>query len=149
MNLEDLAAPSPGVSSGEITVHNRLDRGHRYLAAIDEVIRTGLRGQPGPWEVWVCPVGRAWFRVDVVGPDGARWSLSVPVHGGPRPEELADSVRAASVRPGRARPAERTSATALPDKHTGRANDVRPNTASHAPVVPTVRHPVASEGAPQ
>ena len=65
-----------------ITLHNRLHPGHRYQAAMDEVFRVALRDLPGPWDVSVHPVGRAWFRIDIIAPDGASWSMSVPVHEG-------------------------------------------------------------------
>ena len=85
-------------SAAAITIHNRLHAGHRYRTAVEESFRSALDGLPGPWEVTVSPVGRAWFRVDVVAGDGATWSMSVPVHEGPRPEDLADVVRAACLR---------------------------------------------------
>lgn len=96
--------PSSPASEGGITIHNRLHPGHRYQAGVEEVLRIALRDLPGPWDVSVYPVGRPWFRIDVVAPDGASWSAWVPVHEGPRVEELADTVRAACVRRGRLRP---------------------------------------------
>lgn len=110
MKKQDRTAPPPLGSDGGITIDNRLDRGHRYQAAIDQLIRAALRGLPGQWEVSAYPVGRAWFRIDVVAPDGASWSLSVPVHEGPRPEDLADTIRAACLRHCRRRPAKVTPA---------------------------------------
>jgi len=98
MKSEGPPAPAPPASDGGITVHNCLHPGHRYQAAVDGVCRVALRGLSGPWDVSVYPVGRAWFRIDIVAPDGASWSLSVPVHEGPRAEDLADTVRAACVR---------------------------------------------------
>jgi len=92
-------------SNGAITIHNRLSPGHRYHAAMDEVFRVALRGLPGPWDVSVYSVGRAWFRIAVVASDGASWSMSVPVHEGPLAVDLADTVRAACVRHCRLRPA--------------------------------------------
>lgn len=89
--------PAPESDRG-ITIHNRLQPGHRCAAAMDEVFRIALRDLPGPWDVSVYSAGQAWFRIDVVAPDGASWSTSVPVHGGPRPEELADTVRTACLR---------------------------------------------------
>jgi hypothetical protein len=90
------AAPIPPEMDG-VTIHNRLKAGHPY-ASIDEAFRTALRGLPGQWDVSVYPIGRTWFRIDVLSPDGASWSMSVPAHDGPRPEELADAVRAACAR---------------------------------------------------
>jgi hypothetical protein len=37
-------------------------------------------------------------QIEVVAPDGASWSLAVPVNEGPQPQDLADTVRAAGVR---------------------------------------------------
>jgi hypothetical protein len=90
--------PAPPESRGGITIHNRLRAGHRYRAAIDEFVRIALRGLPGPWDVSVDPVGQTWFRIDIVAPNAASWSMSVPVHEGPSAEDLADTVRAACVR---------------------------------------------------
>jgi hypothetical protein len=95
----EAASTAPSSSpEADITVHNRLYHGHRYQAAMDEVLRVALRGLPGPWEASVYPVGRGWFRIDVVAPDGARWSMSVPAHEGPSAQDLAETVRAAGVR---------------------------------------------------
>jgi hypothetical protein len=88
-----------------ITLHNHLSPGHRYRAVMDEVFRVALRGLPGPWEVSVTANGRAWFRIDVVAPDGASWSMTVPVNVGPRSEDLAETVRVARSRQSRLRPA--------------------------------------------
>jgi hypothetical protein len=98
MKTADPPAPTAPASDGGITIHSRLHSGHRYQTAVDEIFRVALRGLPGPWDVSVYPVGRAWFRIDVVAPDGACWSMSVPVPEGPRAEDLADSVRAGCVR---------------------------------------------------
>lgn len=91
-----LTAP-PALDEG-ITIHNRLHAGHPYREAIDEVFRVSLRGLAGPWDLSVYAVGKAWFRIDVAAPDGASWSASVPVHEGPTPEDLAETVRAACLR---------------------------------------------------
>jgi len=90
--------PPPRASDGGVTIHNRLNPGHPYQAAVDQVFRLALDGLPGPWAVSASSVGRAWFRIDVVAPDGASWSMSVPVQHGPRPEDLGETVRAACVR---------------------------------------------------
>jgi hypothetical protein len=82
----------------DITIHNRLPAGHGYQATIEEVLRVALRDLPGPWDASAYTVGRAWFRIDVIAPDGARWSGWVPVHEGPQAENLADTVRAACLR---------------------------------------------------
>jgi hypothetical protein len=105
MKTEDPAVPAPPQSDGGITLHNHLHPGHLYRAAMDEVFRIALRGLPGPWDVSVSPVGRTWFRIDVVAPDGASWAMSVPVHVGPRAEDLAETVRVACSRHSRLRPA--------------------------------------------
>jgi hypothetical protein len=97
-------APAPSASDAGITIHNRLPAGHRCHAAVDEIFRIALRDLTGPWDVSVHPVAQAWFRIDVVAPDGACWSTSVPVHGGPSPEDLADCVRTACVRHARRKP---------------------------------------------
>jgi hypothetical protein len=98
MKAKDPPVPPPPQSDGGITVHNRLHAGHRYQAVMDEVLRVALEGFAGPWDVSIHPVGRQWFRIDVVAPDGATWSLSVPVHEGPGADDLADTVRAACLR---------------------------------------------------
>lgn len=71
---------------------------------MEEVFRVALRGLPGPWDVSVTANGRTWFRIDVVAPNGASWAMSVPVHVGPRPEDLAETVRVACSRHSRLRP---------------------------------------------
>jgi hypothetical protein len=81
-----------------IAIHSRLHARHPYRAAMDEVFPIALRGLPGPWDVSVYPVGRAWFRIDVVAPSAASWSLSVPLHEGPRGDDLANTIRAACLR---------------------------------------------------
>jgi hypothetical protein len=72
---------------------------------MDEVFRIALRDLPGPWDVSVTATGRAWFRIEITAPDGASWSMAVPVHVGPRAEDLADMVRVACIRHSRLRPA--------------------------------------------
>lgn len=93
-------AAEPG-DAGRITIHNLLHPGHRYQAVIEQVFRRALGNLPGPWDVSAYPFGRAWFRIDVVAPDGAKWSLSVPAQEGPSPDDLTDTVRAACLRHGR------------------------------------------------
>lgn len=97
------AAELPESDTG-ITLHNHLSPGHRYRAAMEEVFRVALRDLPGPWDVSVTANGRTWFRIEVVAPDGASWAMSVPVHVGPRPEDLAETVRVACSRQSRLRP---------------------------------------------
>ena len=104
MKTKDTAPPAPSTSDGGITLHNRLSPGHRYQAAIDEIFRVALRDLPGAWDVSVYSIGRAWFRIDVVAPDGASWCMSFPVHQGPRAEDLAETVRVACIRRSRLRP---------------------------------------------
>ena len=94
-----------GAVKATVTIHNRLPAGHRWQAAIDPVFRAALNGLPGPWDISVHPVDRFWFRIDVVAPDGASWSISASTQEGPRIEDLADTIRAACVRHGRVKPA--------------------------------------------
>jgi hypothetical protein len=98
MKADGPAVPTSSQSHDGITIHNRLHTGHRYRAAIDSIFRIALQGLPGPWDVSVHPVGRGWFRIDVIAPDGANWSTSVPVHEGPSAEHLSDTVRTACLR---------------------------------------------------
>jgi len=106
MKMEGPPVSVPPESDGGITIHNRLHLGHRYQAVMDEVLRVALRGLSGTWEISVYAVGRAWFRIDVVAPDGASWFISVPVHEGPRAEDLAGMARAACVRHSRLTPGD-------------------------------------------
>jgi hypothetical protein len=99
----DTHPPASPAAEGEVTIQNRLPPGHRYRATVDEAVRAALSDVPGPWEVSAHSVGRAWFRVAIVAPDGASWSLSVPVHEGPRAEDLAATIRAACIRHSRRR----------------------------------------------
>jgi hypothetical protein len=98
MKTRDTRATELPASDTGITVHNHLYPGHRYQAAMDEVFRVALRDLPGPWDVSVTATGRAWFRVEVIAPDGASWSMAVPVNEGPRNEDLAEAVRVACIR---------------------------------------------------
>ena len=146
MKSEAPAVPAPPESDGGITVHNRLHPGHRYQAAIDEVFRVALRGLRGTWEVSVCPVGRAWFRIDVVAPDGASWSMSVPVQEGPRAEDLADTVRAAGVRHCRLRPEKGTRGAGKAGAAPAGGREGGPNAGSLRGGVASVPSPAAPEG---
>jgi hypothetical protein len=143
---EPRAVPARPESDGGITVHNHLHPGHPYQAAIDELFRVALRGLPGPWEVSVCPVGRAWFRIDVVAPDGARWSLSVPVREGPRAEDLADTVRAAGVRHCRLRPKKETRGAGKAWDAPAGGRDGGPNAGSARGGAASAPFPTAPEG---
>jgi hypothetical protein len=64
----------------------------------NDAVLGALQGLPGSWDVSIHAIGRAWFRIDVIAPKGSSWSLSVPVHQGPRVEDLAEAVRAACSR---------------------------------------------------
>lgn len=103
MKTEDTRVPAPPASDGGLTIHNRLHPGHRCRAAVDEALRVSLRDLSGPWDVSVCPVDEDWVRIEVAAPDGASWSMSVPVPEGPRVEDLAGTVRAACLRHSRRR----------------------------------------------
>ena len=149
MKRQDPPVPAPAEPDGAITIHNRLPRGHRYQAAVDEVFRVALRGLPGPWDVSVYPVGRDWYRIDVVAPDGASWSTSVPVHGGPQAEDLADTVRAAGVRHCRLRPAKRTRRAGKPADGPARDRDGSPKAGSPQGGVASVPPPAAPGGTPK
>jgi hypothetical protein len=83
---------------GSVTVNNRLYPGHRYRSAMDQVFERCLKDLSGHWDLSVYAMGGTWFRIDVVAPDGVRWSLSVPVHEGPRTEDLAQMIKAACIR---------------------------------------------------
>ena len=98
MKTRETRLPAPPPMDPGTTIHNRLQRGHRYQAVVEDVVRGALRDTAGPWDVSVSPLGRAWFCIDVVAPDGASWSVQVPVHGGPQPEDLAETIRAACLR---------------------------------------------------
>jgi hypothetical protein len=98
MKTEKTRLPASLPMDPGITIHNRLHRGHRYQAAVEDIVRVALRDTPGPWDVSVSPLGRAWFVIDVVAPDAASWSMQVPIHGGPQPEDLAETIRAACLR---------------------------------------------------
>lgn len=149
MKTEAPPVPAPPESDGGITIHNRLHPGHRYRAAIDEVFRIALRGLPGPWDVSVYPVGRTWFRIDVVAPDGASWFISVPVHEGPRAEDLADTVRAACVRHCRLKPANGKRRAGKPADGSARDRDGSPKAGSSRAAVASVSSPAAPEGTPK
>jgi len=149
MKAKDTPAPVPSVSDGGITLHNRLYPGHRYQAAMEAVFRIALRGLPGPWDVSVYPVGRTWFRIDVVAPDGASWFISVPVHGGPRAEDLADTVRAACVRHCRLKPANGKRRAGKPADGSARDRDGSPKAGSLRAAVASVSSPAAPEGTPK
>jgi len=149
MKTQDPPVPAPPESDGGITIHNRLPPGHRYQAAMDQVFRVALRGLPGPWDASVYPVGRAWFRIDVVAPDGASWSTSVPVHEGPHAEDLADTVRAAGVRHCRLRPAKGTRPAVKPAGGTAGNRDGSPKAGSQRGRVASVPCPAPPEGTPK
>ncbi len=149
MKTEDPPAPAPPASDGGIAIHNRLPSGHRYQAAVDGVFRVALRGLSGPWDVSVHPVGRAWFRIDVVAPDGASWSMSVPVHEGPRAEDLADTVRAACVRYCRRKPANRKRRAGKPAEGSAGDRDSDPKVGSPRGGAAGVSSPAAPEGKPK
>lgn len=145
--MKNQSAPAPAPEpSGGITLHNRLHSGHLYQTAIDEVFRTALRSLPGPWDVSAYPVGRAWFRMDVVAPDGASWSMSVPVHQGPRAEDLADTVRAACARHCRLHPENARRRAGRPGDGAAGTSYLAPNAGSPRDGVAVVPSPAAVGG---
>lgn len=114
---EDTKPPATAPPAEGVTIHNRLPIGHRYRVSLDEALRACLQGLTGSWDVTVYPVGRAWFHIQVVAPDGSSWSLAIPVQEGPRAEDLAETVRAACARQSRLRPSrgsDRPSSPAAP-----------------------------------
>jgi hypothetical protein len=88
--------PKPRIEG--IVFHNALAPGHRYHATAEAALRVALVRLGGPWDVNLHPEGNAWFRVDIVAPDGTGWGLSVPTYQGPSPVELAEAIRAACAR---------------------------------------------------
>jgi len=149
MKAEASPVPAPPDSHGGITIHNRLHPGHRYRATIDEVFRIALCGLPGPWDVSVYPVGRDWFRIGVVAPDGASWSMSVPVQEGPGAEDLADTVRAACVRHGRRKPPNGKRRAGKPAHGSAGDRDAGPKAGSPRDGAVSVPSPAAREGTPK
>lgn len=149
MKTEDPPAPAPPESDVGITIQNRLHPGHRYQAAMDEVFRVALRGLPGSWDASVYPVGRAWFRIEVVAPDGASWSTSVPVHEGPRGEDLADTVRAACIRHCRLRPEKGKRRAGKPADGSAGNRDGGPKGGAQRGGVASEPSPPAPEGTPK
>jgi hypothetical protein len=94
MNMENEVAPT---ESGLI-VHDRLPEGHPYRPHLEKALRRALSDLSGSWDVSIIPVGRRFYNIEVVAPDGSRWSTAVPVAEGPRAEDLAERVRAACAR---------------------------------------------------
>jgi len=149
MKTEKPRLPAPPVSDGGIAIHNRLPPGHRRHAAVDEVLRVALRGLAGPWDVSIYPVDGAWFRIDVVAPDGATWSTSVRVDEGRPAEDLADTVRAACVRHGHLKPANGKRRAGKPAKRSAGNRDGSPEAASQRGEVASVPSPAAPKGTPK
>lgn len=149
MKTEDAAVLAPPRSDGGLTIHNRLHPGHRYQAAMDAVFPAALRGLPGPWDVSVYSIDRDWFRIDLVAPDGASWSLSVLVHDGPRAEDLADTVRAACVRHCRLKPTNGKRRAGKPADGPAGDRDGSPKPASPRRAVTRVPSPADPKGTPK
>lgn len=94
MNMEkELTPTEPG-----LIVHDRLPEGHAYRPHLERALRSVLSDLPGSWDVSIIPVGRRFYNIEVVAPDGSRWSTAVPVPEGPRAEDIAERVRAACAR---------------------------------------------------
>jgi hypothetical protein len=87
----------PPTESGLI-FENRLPEGHALRPHLEDALRTALSDLPGPWRVSIIPFGRRVYNIEVVSADGSRWSAAVPVPEGPRPQDVADMVRAACAR---------------------------------------------------
>ncbi len=85
-------------SESGLILHNRLPESHPYRPHLEEALRSALSDLPGSWDVSIIPVGRRLFNIEVVAPDASRWSAAVPVPEGPRPEDVAEMVRAACAR---------------------------------------------------
>jgi hypothetical protein len=94
MNMETQLAPT----ERELIVHDRLPEGHPYRPHLEEALRRALSDLPGSWDVSIIPIGRRFYNIEVVAPDGSRWSTAVPVAEGPCAEDLAERVRAACAR---------------------------------------------------
>lgn len=91
---EHLRTPESAPLDPAVTVDDRLPQGHRYWQVLAEAIRSRLRDVSGPAHVSLRELGRILVQVDVVAPDGLRWSLAVPVHEGPEADDVAQIVRA-------------------------------------------------------
>jgi hypothetical protein len=65
---------------------------------VAELVRASLADLSGPWDVSVQSAGRPWLRIDVVGPTGASWSLSMPMRRAPPGDDLGRAVRAGCLR---------------------------------------------------
>lgn len=149
MKLEDPSAPASPASEGAIAIHNRLPPGHRCQTAVEEVLRVALRGLSGAWDVSIYPVDRTWFRVDVVAPSGATWSMSVRADEDPSSADLADTVRAACVRYCRLKPANGKRRAGKPAEGSAGNRDGSPQAGSQRGGLASVSCPAAPEGAPK
>lgn len=84
-------------SESGLIVHNGLPDGPDRLR-IEEALRTALSDLPGSWKVSIGAVGRRLYTIEVAAPDASHWSVAIPIPEGPRPEDVADMVRAACAR---------------------------------------------------
>ena len=145
MTRQGPSASAPTESGGGITFHNRLHPGHPYQTKMDDVLRVALRDLPGPWDVSAQALDRAWFRIDIVAPDRESWSLSVPVHEGPRLEDLADRVRAFCVRHCSLHPERAERPAGGPGDGPAATRDLTPNPGSSPTEVAAVSSPATAE----
>ena len=93
-SAEQGASPTP---ASRVTIDDRLPQSHRYSRTLAEAIRSRLGDVPGSALVVLRALGRILVQVDVVAPDGSRWSLGVPVHQGPDADAIAQIVKARCV----------------------------------------------------
>jgi len=91
---EHLRTSEPAPLDPAVTVDDRLPQRHRYRQVLAEAIRSRLGDVSGTARVSLRALGRILVQVDVVAPDGARWSLAVPVHEGPEADDVAQIVSA-------------------------------------------------------
>jgi hypothetical protein len=146
MKRQGPSTTAPPESNGGTTSNDHLHLGHPYQTVVDGIFRVALRGLPGPWDVRAQALGRAWFRIDVVAPDGARWFMSVPVFEGPCADDLADTVRAACSRHCRLHGENvRRRARSLGDCATG-SRDVAPTASSPRGEVAAMSSPTDAKG---
>lgn len=102
---KDTPTAAPRALEPGVSVHDWLPVGHRHRLRLEKALRVSLRELSGRWDVSVHAVGRILLQVDVVAPDGSRWSLAVPVPQGPEAEDIAETVRAGCARLRRVKPA--------------------------------------------
>jgi hypothetical protein len=79
-----------------VSIDNRLPPAHPQRVEIENAIRSGLAGLPGPWDVVVRAPSAGGLVIAVVAPDASAWtwmtSCCAPQYTGP--EAIADTIRA-------------------------------------------------------